>query len=171
MLYDLMDNKNVGVNSLRSAYASYWLPKCNSNQIQRISWLMRTSSKMLYNNYVKKSNDESKSESESEDSEEEATTQAKATSTPKTNNIKLTNEEREKYKESRLEYYKTYYEHNKEKLKQKNAANDKQKYYLRYVRELNQNKIDWCDVKDTTKEKYKLFYDEKLKKYSSKLET
>ena len=26
MLYDLMANKNIGVNSLRSSYASYWLP-------------------------------------------------------------------------------------------------------------------------------------------------
>ena len=127
---------------------------------------MRTSSKMLYNNYVKKLNNE-----ESEEEQDDKQTTPKATSTPKTNNIKLTNEEKEKYKESRLEYYKTYYENNKVKLKQKNAANDKQKYYLRYVRELNQNKIDWNDVKDTTKEKYKLFYDEKLKKYSSKLET
>ncbi len=29
MLYDLLPDKNLGVNALRSIYASYWLPKLN----------------------------------------------------------------------------------------------------------------------------------------------
>ena len=57
MLYDLSKEKAIGVNSLRSSYASKWVPKCNANQVQRIAYLMRTSSKMLYSNYLKKSSE------------------------------------------------------------------------------------------------------------------
>ena len=54
MLYDLLSDKNIGVNSLRSSYASYFLPKGNANQVQRIAYF---SPAMLYNNYLKKSNE------------------------------------------------------------------------------------------------------------------
>ena len=54
MLYDLLSNKNIGVNSLRSSYLSYWIPKLNANQVQRIAYLMRTSPAMIYKNYLKK---------------------------------------------------------------------------------------------------------------------
>ena len=57
MLYDLLKEKAIGVNSLRSSYASQWVPKCNANQVQRIAYLMRTSPAMLYKNYLKKSSE------------------------------------------------------------------------------------------------------------------
>ena len=57
-----MKDKNIGVNSLRSSYASYWLPKCTANQVQRIAYLMRTSPAMLFKNYLKKSKEESEEE-------------------------------------------------------------------------------------------------------------
>jgi hypothetical protein len=62
MLYDLLKEKSIGVNSLRSSYASHWLPKCNANQVQRIAYLMRTSAAMLYKNYLKKSDEPNKEE-------------------------------------------------------------------------------------------------------------
>jgi CTP:phosphocholine cytidylyltransferase-like protein len=57
MLSDLLPNKNLGVNAIRSIYASYWLPKLNKNQITRVAFLMRSSVSMIGTNYFKKSND------------------------------------------------------------------------------------------------------------------
>ena len=43
MLYDLLSYKAIGLNSIRCSYASYLLPKLNTNQVQRIAFFMRTS--------------------------------------------------------------------------------------------------------------------------------
>jgi hypothetical protein len=48
MLCDLLKDTNIGVISLRSSYASYWIPKSNANQEQRIAYLMRTYPALLY---------------------------------------------------------------------------------------------------------------------------
>ena len=162
MLYDLMANKNIGVNSLRSSYASYWLPKLNQNQVQRIAFLMRTSSKMLYSSYLKKSDETN--------DEDEAPKTIQQTTTPKTV-IKLTNEQKEEYNNNRKDYYKQYYESKKEKLLQKAKINDKEKYHVRIVRELNQNKKDFEKMKEETKEKYKIIFDKKKNEYISLINT
>ena len=56
ILYELVPNKNLGVNSFRSSYASYYVPKLNKNQLQRVAFLMRSSVSMLMSNYLKKDN-------------------------------------------------------------------------------------------------------------------
>ena len=160
MLYDLLKEKAIGVNSLRSSYASKWVPKCNANQVQRIAYLMRTSSKMLYSNYLKKS-DEVK--------EDETPKTIQQTTTPK-NIIKLTNEERDEYNNKRKDYHKQYYEKRKDDLLDRARVNDKAKYHIRVVRELNMNKKDYEKMKPETIEKYKIVYDEKSQKYISLLQ-
>ena len=45
MLYELVPDKNIGINALRSIYTSHFLPKPNKNQINRVAFLMRTSYK------------------------------------------------------------------------------------------------------------------------------
>jgi hypothetical protein len=159
MLYDLLKDKNIGVNSLRSSYASYWVPKLNANQVQRVSFLMRTSAAMLYKNYLKK--DEIK--------EEEPLQQTKINNEQKKEIIKFTPEQKEEYDNNRTEYYKKYYEKRKEELLNRAKINDKEKYYLRITRELNQNKKDFKKMKPETIEKYKIKYDDKTKKYISLL--
>ncbi len=64
---------------MRSSYASYWVPKLNANQVQGVSFLMRTSAAMLYKNYLKK--DEIK---------EEEPQQTRINHEPKKEMIKLT---------------------------------------------------------------------------------
>ena len=54
MLYELVPDKNLGINALRSIYTSYYLPKLNDNQINRVAFLMRTSFYMLSTNYLRK---------------------------------------------------------------------------------------------------------------------
>ena len=48
--------------------------------------------------------------------------------------------------------------------------NDKNKYWVRYIRELRDGVIDWENVRQSTREKYKLKYDEKLNKFISEIE-
>jgi hypothetical protein len=57
MLYELVLDKNIGINALRSIYTSYYLPKLNKNQINRVAFLMITSFNMLSTNYLKKNDD------------------------------------------------------------------------------------------------------------------
>ena len=163
MLYDLLKDKNIGVNSLRSSYASYWIPKLNANQVQRIAFLMRTSASMLYKNYLKK--DEIKEE-ESQPQQQQKITRNE----PKKEIIKLTPKQKEEYDNNRAEYQKKYYEKRKEELLERAKLNDKEKYYLRFVRELNQNKKDFETMKPATIEKYKIKYDDKTKQYISLLQ-
>ena len=163
MLYDLMKDKNkhIGINSLRSSYASYWLPRCTANQVQRIAFLMRTSAAMLYKNYLKKTNEEP---------EEETTPKTTLqTSAPKTI-IKLTPEEITKYKQNRRDYYKQYYEKKKGELLEKAKINDKANYYKRAIRDLRSGRKDIEDMKPETIEKYKIEWDIKKNEYISLLD-
>ena len=45
--------KNIGVNSLRSAYVSYYFNKLNKLQLERVAFLMRSSVGTLQNHYLK----------------------------------------------------------------------------------------------------------------------
>jgi hypothetical protein len=57
-LYELVPDKNIGINALRSIYTSHFLPKSNKNQINRVAFLMRTSFNMLSTNYLKSNEEE-----------------------------------------------------------------------------------------------------------------
>ena len=116
---------------------------------------------MLYSNYLKKS---------SEPNEQDETPKPiQQTTTPKTIN-KLTNEEKEEYNNKRKDYHKKYYENKKDVLLEKAKINDKANYKTRIIRELNMNKKDFEKMKEETKEKYKIVYDEKSQKYISLLQ-
>ena len=58
MLFELVPDKNIGINPLRSIYTSHYLPKLNKNQINRVAFLMRTSFNILSTNYLKKNEEE-----------------------------------------------------------------------------------------------------------------
>ena len=64
---------------------------------------------------------------------------------------------------------KAYYKPNKTHIIDSIKANDKAKYHLRYIRELNEGVILWKNVRASTREKYKLEFDNKTNKYISKL--
>ena len=161
MLYDLMKDKNIGVNSLRSSYFSYWIPRCNANQVQRIAYLSRTSAAMIYKNYLKKDNEEPE--------EEETPKTTLQTSAPKTI-IKLTPEEITKYKQDRRDYYKQYYEKRKGELLERAKISDKANYYKRAIRDLRSGRKNIEDFKDATIDKYKIEWDRKRNEYISLLD-
>jgi hypothetical protein len=153
MMADVLPNKNLGVNAIRSIYASYWLPKLNKNQITRIAFLMRSSVSMLGTNYLKKSNDN-----------QPITTQPEPIRAEIEEEIKKTDKLRD-----RRAYLKAYYEANKEKIIDSIKTTDKKNYNARHVRELNNGVILWENVRASTREKYKLEYNDKLKKYVSNM--
>ncbi len=53
MLKDITKEKNIGVNSLRSAFVSYHFNKLNKLQLERVAFLMRSSVGTLQNHYLK----------------------------------------------------------------------------------------------------------------------
>ena len=47
MLFELVPDTNSGINALRSIYTSYWLPKLNKTEINRVAFFMRTSFNLI----------------------------------------------------------------------------------------------------------------------------
>jgi hypothetical protein len=109
---------------------------------------------MLSTNYLKKSNDSQPITTQPEQIRAEVETEIKET---------------KKQPRDRREYLKNYYEQNKEKIIDSIKENDKKKYNNRFVRELNDGVILWQNVRASTREKYKLKFDEKTNKYISDL--
>ena len=129
ILYELVPNKNLGVNSFRSSYASYYVPKLNKNQLQRVAFLMRSSVSMLMSNYLKKDSNNNVLLNDFEEAEPEQEQETKNIINTTTNN-----KEKIKTPRNRTQYFKNYYEGNKEKILNANKENDKKTYNLRYVR-------------------------------------
>jgi hypothetical protein len=154
LLFDILPDKNLGVNAIRSIYTSHYMPKINTNQAKRLAFLMRSSVSILTGSYVKKSIDNQPVITAQPEPRAEVETEIK--------NIpsKL---------RDRKAYLKTYYEANKIKIVDSIKENDKAKYNLRHVRELNNGVILWQNVRKSTREKYKIEYDEKNNKYVSNM--
>ena len=153
MLLDLLPNKNLGVNAIRSIYASYFLPKINTNTAKRVAFLMRSSLSVLTGSYLKKSDDL-----------QTITTQPE----PIHAEIEEEKEKTDKLRDRRA-YLKAYYEANKQHIIDSIKTTDKKNYNTRHVRELNNGVILWKNVRASTRDKYKLSYDENKKIYVSNL--
>ena len=50
-LYELVPDKNLGVNGFRSSYYTYWYYKINKNQLDRAAFFSRTTVNNSSNNY------------------------------------------------------------------------------------------------------------------------
>jgi hypothetical protein len=153
MLYELVPDKNIGINALRSIYTSHYLPKLNKNQINRVSFLMRTSFNMLSTNYLKKNEE---------------------TNIINNNNVQTTKPDNTQQKPTqqaprdRKQYLNDYYEKNKQKMKEQIKNNEKEKKYkIRLLREINNGLISIKTVRKSTLEKYNIKLDEKTNKYIS----
>ncbi len=105
-------NLRLNINSFRSAYISYWLPKINKFQKDRVVAFMRTSATMTELNYFKQFETEGKEEINIINSNETKPEQEPELKI-KTRQPRLTNEQRKQKREKKNEYYKNYYEENK----------------------------------------------------------
>jgi len=159
-LYELLPDKNIGINSIRSAFVSYWFQKLNRIQLDRLGFVMRTSVAMLHQSYFKQDDKTEPLKLESVKLEEPIPAfkeDVKPIIVKETKQVKkLTDEQREKKHEKRLEYHKQFYTKNKEEMLEKAKVNDKSKYWMRYVREARSNTISFDNIKAATIIKYKL---------------
>jgi hypothetical protein len=178
ILYNLIDAKNIGVNSFRSSYISYWYDKLNQEQIDRLCFIMRTSSKNMKTYYLKKDVkylEEDVDDNIDDNDNEQPQQKPKPIKTPL--NINLHTEEQKINKVSdnkRVErhttkklYLNDYYENNKEKILQQNKLNSKLNYGKRIARELNNNVMSFKSLQDKTVDKWKIKYNEETKLYYS----
>ena len=166
MLYDLLNEKNIGVNSLRSSYVSYYLDKVNKNQLDRIAFIMRTSTQMLYNNYFKAvDNTPTKLSNERPTTPPPLIKIIKLVTPTPAIIKKLTDDERKNKQQARAQYLHDYYNSKKDVLLTKARANDKKNYDSRYCRDLNNNVIQLKNIRPSTIEKYKIKFNDKTNLY------
>jgi hypothetical protein len=186
MLKDITKEKNIGVNSLRSAYVSHYFNKLNKLQLERVAFLMRSSVGTLQNHYLK--NDVSLMDDEPEpepQQQQKILTEInknvvekiikKEVETPLIKNVesiknkKLTDEEQKIKHENKKEYLREYYNKNRTEINKLNTINSKDKYYNRLVRELNNNVIKFENMRASTVEKWGIKYNKDKKLYYSTL--
>ena len=166
MLYELLNDKNIGVNSLRSSYCSYYLNKVNKNQVDRIAFIMRSSPHMLYTNYFKAVDDTPVKISPTTPPPPTPNKPIKiiqqVTPTPIK---KLSDAERQEREKGRANYLHEYYFNKKDVLLKKAKENDKANYGTRYIRELNNNLIQFKNIRSSTIEKYGIKFNDKTNLY------
>jgi len=166
MLYELLNDKNIGVNSLRSSYCSYYLNKVNKNQVDRIAFIMRSSPHMLYTNYFKAVDDTPVKISPTTPPPPTPNKPIKiiqqVTPTPIK---KLSDAERQEREKGRANYLHEYYFNKKDVLLKKAKENDKANYGTRYIRELNNNLIQFKNIRTSTIEKYGIKFNDKTNLY------
>ena len=169
LLNKILDEKKIGINALRSAYLSYYYPKCNKLQKERIAFIMRTGDRNININYLKNNGEvEDIILNKSIDPEEGKITLLKHTKDIKekinklyepvieTRAKRITNEQRAAKREEKNEYLKKYYEANKTKVSEKAKINSVNSYGRRLCRELNNNVIDFKNMKPETIAKWKI---------------
>jgi len=188
MLKEITNDKNIGVNSLRSAYVSHYFNKLNKLQLERVAFLMRSSVGTLQNHYLK--NDVSLMDDEPEPQQQQqqkilteinknyvidekplikVVEQPLIKQVEKTKNKKLSDEEQKIKHENKKEYLREYYSKNRNEINKINTENSKDKYYIRLVRELNNNVIKFENMRAATVEKWGIKYNKDKKLYYSTL--
>ena len=193
LVKDITKDKNIGVNSLRSAYVSHYFNKLNKLQLERVAFLMRSSVGTLQNHYLKNDvslMDDDEPEPEPQQQQKILTEINKnVVETPlkqvknkivvdekpliklveQTKNKKLTDEEQNIKHESKKQYLRDYYNKNRTEINKLNTINSKDKYYNRLVRELNNNVIKFENMRAATVEKWGIKYNKDKKLYYSTL--
>ena len=158
---------------MRSSYVSYWFDKLNKLQLERMAFLMRTSITNMQTYYLKKD----VAYLDEDIQIEEPKTIQKPNNTPiilnlpKENprNIKLTDEKRDEKHENKKVYLNDYYALKRDILLERAKINSKQKYGQRLVRQLNNSQLQIENLFQKTINKWAISYDDKLKKYVSKV--
>ena len=173
ILYELIPDKKLGVNVMRSSYVSYWFDKLNKLQLERVAFLMRTSIANMQTYYLKK--DVAYLDEDIQIEEPKIIQKPSNTplilNLPKENqrNVKLTDEQRDEKHENKKVYLNDYYALKRDILLERAKINSKQKYGQRLVRELNNNQLQIENLFQKTINKWGISYDDKLKKYVSKV--
>jgi len=165
LFYELLDNKNLGVNAFRSIYISYYFNKLSRLQLERVAAFMRSSVTTLHNSYFKQGTQptEIKKEDDEEDENIIKSSQIKVIK-------KITPEQKQLKDEKRADYQSSYYQNRREELLQKNKEHQKTTYWMKYCYRLNKGLLNFDQVKKETLIKYKINYNPKKDLYYSLLD-
>lgn len=161
-LRELIPNKNIGINGMRSSFVSYWYDKFNNYQKQILKTRMRTSNNEIQRNYYKKYNtpDELikvKIEPTEEDDNEEDNIEIQPKGLiqikekPKPENI------HERKKTNFKKYYDDPLKREKHLERVRKYNNTELTVAKRYIRELQKGLLDFDRLQQNTKDKYGLF--------------
>jgi hypothetical protein len=192
-LSTIYKNKNLGIDTFRSAFVSYYFPKFNNRQRQIMKIRMRTSVDVMMRSYLKIYKDPfdlvqvkvspdadlnliaNYGANEPVDPEIQEVPGAKDVGNA---NIAQNNnedaEDDEENPETLLERkrrnFKQWYQKENNKNKKQMKLRDPLTYAKRYVRELNAGVIEIDRLHKNTLKKYKIVYDSDAKSYRSELE-
>ena len=122
---------------------------------------MRTSDKMTELNYFKQFETDDKEEIIINETKPEQETEIKI----KPRQPRLTTEQRAERRNKKNDYYKNYYNDNKEQMIIKAKENSRATYGRRLIRELNNNSKDISTVKNETIEKWNIKFNKVKKEY------
>jgi hypothetical protein len=144
---NFIPKKNIGIDTFRSAFVSYYYPKFNNQQKNVLKMRMRTSTDLLLRSYLKVYEDpEMLKKIKIEPVDDNEVTEATIMNIQGVKDIK----------QNRKENFKRWYEDEENKKKIKEKQRDPTTYARRYIRELNSGKMDYDKLTDETKEKYKI---------------
>ena len=171
LLKDITKDKNIGVNSLRSAYVSHYFKNDVSLMDDEPEPEPQQQQKILneINKNVVETPLKFKDDIINEKSLIKVVEQPLIKQVEKTKNKKLSDEEQKQRHENKKEYLREYYSKNRNEINKINTENSKDKYYLRLVRELNNNVIKFENMRAATVEKWGIKYNKDKKKYYSTL--
>lgn len=156
ILYNIIDEKHLGINSFRSSYVSYWFKKLNKNQMERVAFFMRTSVSNCMNYYYKQ--DMKYLNIIDDKSNEELII-----------NIKKNKEDKIKKRDEKKQYFNNYYEKNKDDLLERARQNSKNTYGKRIARELNNGSMLYESVQQKTIDKWGIKFNDETKLFYSEI--
>jgi len=193
-LKNLFPDKNLGVNTFRSSFVSYFYPKSNNREKDIMRIRMRTSRQELERAYFKQYTSPDvlvKVKLEPTDELFESVSTGTTTNPlmvseefdndyrrvrPYSNspqvNVDVPRQSRKKndvsIREQRIANSRKYYADKREQHLEKMRKYDKDPQVKRrkYLRDLNSGQLDWSKMKETTKQKYNLKYDSNTNSYS-----
>lgn len=179
-LKDLLPNKNIGINGLRSAFVSYYWNKMNNRQKQILINRMRTSKKEIETNYLKQysdtdtlakvkvepsedliskttiATDKQTAWEVEDDGVKSAKTKTKSNININKPTVKPVQSTYKKKKQTFKEWYSIPENAELHKKRMRENNNKIDVVARRYVRELNDGKLDYNKMLKSTKDKYKL---------------
>lgn len=144
---NIIPKKNIGIDTFRSAFVSYYYPKFNNQQKNVLKIRMRTSTQLLLRSYLKVYQSDDVLAKVKIEPVENIVLSAVQVAAP--GGIRDIGEQRK-------ENFKKWYANEENKKKILLKQRDPQTYAKRYIRDLNSGKMDIGRVSQGTIEKYKI---------------
>jgi hypothetical protein len=161
-LRNILNNKNICVDGLRSAFVSYYLPRMNNTNRKITAHRMRTSIEIMHRSYFKNVYNSLDNSCKAKIEIKEAIPEEIKEAIP----IKT---KKEIGKEAWVRWYAKDINKELHRERVKKSGNNPKSYAKRMVRELNANKITFNSIKQSTIDKYSIKKNDNEGKYYTDL--